>query len=124
MGELYYKLFMYSDAHNIKPAGPAFAVYYSYDPEGNVVFEAGVPVEGEVKTDDEVIFKKYDKMKVVSTLYVGAYEDMASIYGTLEQYLKENKLETTGTSWEVYLTDPNEVASPKENQTMIYFPIK
>jgi len=42
----------------------------------------------------------------------------------LDQYLKDNKLESTGTTWEVYLTDPNEVASPEENQTLIYFPIK
>ena len=124
MGEIYSQLFEYMETNNITPAGPPFTVYYSFDPEGNTVFEAGVPVKDKVKGSGDIAYKEYDEMKVVSTLYVGAYENMMPIYTAMETYLKDNKLESTGSSWEIYLTDPDEVASPDENQTLIYFPIK
>ncbi len=124
MGEIYQQLFTYLDKKSIAPAGPPFAVYYSYEPEGNVVFEGGIPVQEKVDNDGDITYMEYPEMKVVSTLYVGVYEQMEGIYMELDQYLKDNKLESTGTTWEVYLTDPNEVASPEENQTLIYFPIQ
>jgi effector-binding domain-containing protein len=124
MGELYQQLFSYMGSAQIQPAGPPFAVYYSYEPEGNTVFETGIPVQGKSEGKGEIIYKEYPGMKVVSTLFIGAYEDMGHIYQALENYLKENKLESTGSSWEVYLTDPGEVESPDENKTLIYFPIK
>ncbi len=124
MGEIYSQLFEYLEANNITPVGPAFAVYYSFEPEGNTVFEAGVPVKDKVKGSGDIAYKEYAAMKVVSTLYIGAYDNMMSIYTAMEKYLKDNKLESTGSSWEIYLTDPSEVATPDENQTLIYFPIK
>ncbi len=48
---------------------------------------------------------------------------MESVYHEMMEYMKANNLEGTGSSWEIYLTDPEEVSS-EENQTMIYFPIK
>jgi effector-binding domain-containing protein len=124
MGELYGQLFGYMGANNITPAGPPFAVYYSYEPEGNTVFEAGVPVQSKVAGSGNIVFKEFPVMKVVSTLYKGAYEEMEPVYISLDQYIKDNELESTGTCWEIYLTDPKEVASPDDNQTLVYFPIK
>lgn len=124
MGELYGQLFAFIGSNNITLAGPPFAVYYSYEPEGNTVFEAGIPVQEKVEGSGDIVFKDYPAMKVVSTLHRGAYEKMEPVYISLDQYIKDNKLESTGSCWEVYLTDPKEVASPDENQTLIYFPIK
>jgi effector-binding domain-containing protein len=123
MGEVYGKLFSYSGANNITPAGPPFSVYYEFDPNGNTTFEAGFPVSQVVKSEGDVVYKEYPAMKVVSTLYVGPYEKMMEPYTALDKYIKDNKLETIKTSWEVYLTNPMEV-KPEENKTIIYFPIK
>ena len=48
MGEMYGELFSYLGQNQINPVGPPFAVYYSFDPQGNTIFEAGVPGESGV----------------------------------------------------------------------------
>ena len=123
MGKNYGELFTYTGSNNIQPAGPSFAVYLSWDPEGKVVFESGVPVAQKESCNDNIVYKEFPAMKVVATLYKGAYEKMEPVYHEMMEYMKANKLESTNESWEIYLTDPNEVA-PEENQTMIYFRIK
>jgi effector-binding domain-containing protein len=124
VGECYGKLFQYIGTNNLNPAGPPFAVYYSWEPEGNVVFEAGVPVAMKVEGAGEITYKEFPNMKAVSTLYSGSYDSMEPVYNQIMKYMEENKLESTGSSWEVYLTDPQSVQSPEDNKTMIYFPLK
>jgi effector-binding domain-containing protein len=124
MGEAYGKLFGFLGSKNMAPAGSPFSVYYSYDPKGNTIFEAGVPVNDSITGTEEILCKKFPAMKVVSTLYKGAYEKMEPVYQQIQDYMKENKLESTGTSWEIYLTDPSQISSPDDNETLIYFPVK
>ena len=124
MGEMYGKLFTYIGEKGLQPAGPPFAVYYSWDPEGNIVFEAGVPVASEVEGTDEIVYKEFPVMKAVSTLYTGSYEGMEPVYNHIRKYIEDNELESVGNSWEVYLTDPQLVEDPNDNKTLIYFPIK
>ncbi|RPJ74059.1 MAG: hypothetical protein EHM20_11230 [Alphaproteobacteria bacterium] len=124
MGEMYGALFGYLQAKGIAPAGAPFAVYYSFDPNGNTVFEAGIPIAEPVEGNESITYKEFPVMKVVSTLYTGTYEGMMPVYEGLQKHMQENKLESTGASWEVYLTDPTVVKDPSENKTLIYFPIK
>jgi effector-binding domain-containing protein len=124
IGEAYGKLFGFLGSQNIAPAGTAFAVYYSFDPKGNTIFEAGVPVNAQITGNEEITYKEFPAMKVVSTLFKGAYDKMEPVYQKIDAYIKENKLESTGISWEVYLTDPSQVSDPNDNQTIIYFPVK
>ncbi|MBN2610246.1 MAG: GyrI-like domain-containing protein [Bacteroidales bacterium] len=124
MGELYGKLFAYMGQKQVSPSGPPFAVYYSFDPEGNTVFEAGVPVASSIETDGEVKYKEFEAMKVVSTMYVGPYENMMPVYETMQKYVKDYNLKDNGTSWEIYLTDPNAEKDPQKYQTIIWFPVK
>ncbi len=124
MGEMYGKLFDFLEKNDIKPAGPPFAVYYEFNPEGNTTFETGIPVTENVEGNEEISFKEFPAMKVITTLYYGAYENLMPVYKALGKYLEKNKLESDGTTWEIYLTDPNEMEDPNENQTIIYFPIK
>lgn len=123
MGEAYGKLFAFLGQKNVQPTGAPFAVYLKFDPQGNTVYEAGVPVKEKVESTGDVQYKEYPAMKVVSVLHTGSYEKMIPVYEALDKYVKENKLKATGVSWEVYLTDPNETA-PEQNQTIIYFPIE
>lgn len=124
MGELYGKLFSYLGSNSIQPSGAPFAVYYSYDPNGNTEFEVGVPVTASVKGNDEIKFKEYPAMKVISTLHVGPYENVGPVYEALKKYATDNKLETQQVSWEVYITDPSKETDPNKYQTLIYFVIK
>ncbi|MBN1597390.1 MAG: GyrI-like domain-containing protein [Bacteroidales bacterium] len=124
MGEMYGKLYGYLGQNKIEPAGYPMAVYYSFDPNGNTLFEALVPISDTITPADEIGYKEYPAMKVVSAKYTGSYDNMAIVYSKIQKYIKENKLETTGVSWEVYLTDPEEIDDPEKNETVIYFPIK
>jgi effector-binding domain-containing protein len=124
MGEIYEFLFNYTVQNQISPVGPPFAVYLSYDPEGNTVFEAGLPVAEEASGSGEVEYREYPATKAVSMLYTGPYEKMEPAYEKLMQYIKENNLKDKGTAWETYLTDPNEEPDPEKYQTIISFPIE
>jgi len=124
MGTAYGKLYGFLGANSIAPAGPPFAVYFSFDPAGNTVFEAGVPVSNTISGNEEILYKEFPAMKAVTTQFKGPYDAMEPVYGNLNSYITANKLETDGTSWEVYLTDPSQLSDPKENQTLIYFPLK
>ena len=123
MGPLFGKLMNYMQEKEVAPGGPPFAVYYSFDPEGNTVFEIGAPVASACEGNGEIEFKEYPPTKAVSTLFVGAYADMVPVYEAMDKYMKDNNLEHQGIVWEVYYTDPSEVA-PEENQTLIYYPLK
>jgi effector-binding domain-containing protein len=124
MGKAYGKLFGFLGAKGIAPAGPPFSVYYSFNPAGNTVFEAGVPVSDTVSGNEEIIYREFPAMKVVSVLYKGPYDAMESVYAKLNNYITENGLKSDGTSWEIYLTDPSQMSDPQEYQTMIYLPLK
>ena len=124
MGEIYQATFSYVMENNIQPAGPAIAIYNSWDPEGNIVFEAGVPVASKAEGKGDIILKEYPEMKVLTTLYTGSYENMEPVYNKLMQYVKDEELEWTGVTWEVYLTDPQAVKDPAMNKTIIYFCLK
>lgn len=124
MGEMYKQIFEHMGANSIDPAGPPFAVYYEFDPEGNTVFEAGVPVGKEVEGAEDMEYKEYPDMKVVTTLYKGPYEKMEKVYTDLEQYITDNNHKKLGPVWEVYLTDPQQEEDPNNNQTIIYYQVE
>lgn len=124
MGEAFGKLYNYIMSHNVVPAGSPFSVYYSFDPQGNTVFEVGVPVSSSVTGNEELVYKEFPAVKAVSALYKGPYDKMQPVYGELSDYIAKNGLEATGISWEVYLTDPSQITDPKDYQTLIYFPVK
>ncbi|NBC84081.1 MAG: hypothetical protein GVY19_11990 [Bacteroidetes bacterium] len=124
MPEMFGKLYGYLGQHQIQPAGPAFSVYFSYDPEGDTKMAVGAPVGSKVKTEGEFKYREFPKAKAVSTLYKGPYEEMGPVYDELMAYLDKNELSSTGQAWEVYITNPEEVKDPDEYETMIYFTIK
>lgn len=124
MGEAYGKLFAFLGQKGVQPSGAPFAVYTQYDPKGNTTFEAGVPVASKIESSGDIVYKEYPAMKVLSTLYKGAYENVTSVYQAMEKYMKDKGLQSTMVAWEVYLTDPAQTKKPEDNQTLIYFPIK
>ncbi|HEX2935939.1 MAG TPA: GyrI-like domain-containing protein [Bacteroidales bacterium] len=124
MGEAYGKLFGYLGQKGVQPSGAPFAVYTQFDPNANTTFEAGVPVSSKMEGIGDVVYKEYPAMKVLSTLYKGAYTEMTKVYESMEKYMKDKGLQSTMAVWEIYLTDPAQVKKPEDNQTLIYFPIK
>ena len=57
---------------------------------------------------------------VLTTLHVGAYDEVGAAYGALETYLIKNGYEPAGAAWECYLDGPD-VAEPR---TKVYQPAR
>ncbi len=124
MSEMYGKLFGYLGQKQKQPTGPSFAAYSKFDPQGNTVFEAGVPLAEKIEGEGEIEYKEYPAMKVVSMLYIGPYENMMPAYEKIQKYIEENNLKSNNTPWELYLTDPTSEPDPNKYQTLIYFPVE
>ena len=124
LGETYGKLFGYLKQIGMQPAGPPFAVYYSFDPKGNAEFEAAVPVNSTIQGTDELKFKVYPAMKVISSLFIGPNDKMAPLYVLINKYATDNKIEILTPSWEVYLDDPGRAGYSAKFQRLVYLVIK
>ncbi len=124
MGELYSSLMGYIAAKRAEITGPPYCVYYSWDPEGYTVMEAGVPVDKKLAGKMNIKGTMSPGGKAIKVLYVGPYEGLESIYLAMDKYVKINNMEIAGGPWEVYLTDPSTEPDSSKWQTMVYFPVK
>ena len=73
--------------NEIQLAGPPFAKYYSWDPEGDTDLEAGVPVDTEVECEGGIEFVELPACKVVTSLHVGPYESLGPVYEAIQEYI-------------------------------------
>ncbi|MEA3443299.1 MAG: GyrI-like domain-containing protein [Bacteroidota bacterium] len=60
--------------------------------------------------------------KAAKTLHIGAYNEVSKAYEKLETYIKEQGLECSGKSREIYLSDPRRTA-PEKLKTVVFLPI-
>jgi effector-binding domain-containing protein len=104
------------------PAGPPLALYYDMDPN-DFEMETCVPVASEIPGDGEVVSCVLPGGQFLSTMHHGPYETMEPTYEALFAHMKENGLELTGPTREVYLTDPSQLERPEDNLTRILFPV-
>ena len=106
------------------PAGPPLALYYDMGMNpGDFEMETCAPVAGEVPGEGEVVFRVLPGGKFLQTMHRGPYDTLEQTYEALFAYLKDNGLELTGPTREVYLTDPSQVERPEDNLTRILFPL-
>jgi effector-binding domain-containing protein len=125
MGEAYGKLFAYLGQKGITPTGAPFAVYKQYDPKGNTTFDAGVPVPSKVEGSGDMVYREYPAMKVLSTLYIGAYAKVEPVYGAMIKYMKDNGLKTSNVAWGNVLnrSQPGEKSGRKSDAYLFSFTI-
>jgi effector-binding domain-containing protein len=106
------------------PGGPPLALYFDMDMNPNdFEMETCAPVVSEVAGEGEVVFRILPGGKFIQAMHRGPYDTMEATYGALVAYMKENGLEITGPTREVYLTDPQQLERPEDNLTQILFPI-
>ena len=118
------QLYMYTIRQGGTPTGHPYAVYYSWDPEGLILMEAGIPLTEALEGEGVMMATKTPGGKVVKAVYYGPYEETAKVYNALEQYMNVLKIEKAGPPWEVYVTDPMQEPDPAKRETIIYFPVK
>ena len=106
------------------PVGPPLALYYDMNMNrDDFEMETCVPVVSKVPGAGEVVFRVLPGGKFLSTMHRGPYDTMEPTYEALFAHMKENGLELTGPTREVYLTDPSQLERPEDNLTQILFPL-
>ena len=114
-----------NQANFVKIVGPFMTVYHDHEyKEQDADLELAVPIMGKITLNDPKFeVKNMPKRRVVSLVHKGSYETIGSAYGKLYDYVIKNGLEMSGPMIDVYLNDPNSVASD-EILTEIQAPFK
>lgn len=109
----------------IASAGKPLSAYYTYD-EHTMTFRAGFLVsaedaqmaEGDVKAD------ALPGGKVLNYIHHGPYAKLRVSYGEAMKYLAENGIGVGVPTWEIYLNEPDNVASEADLKTDINITVK
>jgi effector-binding domain-containing protein len=109
-------------AAGLHPAGPPYARYYTWGETADM--EVGIEVDGSPAGEGQVVPGELPGGRAVRTVHLGSYENLRETWSALQEWLAAESLQPAGAPWEVYVTDPNEVPSPADNVTEIYWPIK
>ena len=102
---------------NIKPNGDCFFRYISCSGEGQMVVEAGFPVEKAELKSEIIQFGSFPEGKYLSVTHKGDYRNLIEAHEYLENYAKSNNLtldeskNDTIVVWgcraEIYITEPD-----------------
>jgi effector-binding domain-containing protein len=106
----------------VQPAGPPFARYYAVS-SGGVDLEAGFPVQAEVPKRWRIVSDKLPGGPAAATWHLGAYEKISEAYEAIDEWVKTHGARRTGPPWEVYWTDPSEVADESKWRTQVVQPL-
>lgn len=120
---MYKKISRFLKIRNLSPTGPPFAVFHDYT-SSNLDIEAGMPVESNVTVPEGLKCRATDAQKSVMVRYFGTRKLINGAYTALQNYIKYNGLQVTGSPWEEYITNPSLEADSNKWQTNIYYPIK
>jgi effector-binding domain-containing protein len=90
--------------------GMPFAIFHEMDPD-EVDLELGFPVSGEVESG-RVHGSIEDPSRMVCTMHVGPYEEVAPAYEALTAWIESHGERPGGPPREVYLNEPSEGVVP------------
>lgn len=116
----YEKLFKRIAADKLTMAGNPMVLFHSaeYAPSG-LDTEFAVPVQ-EYATGT----KDFCPGLCLKTVLRGAYGQLSSVYAKQREWAEREGYQNTNALFEVYLTDPSQVADVNDNVTEIYYPVK
>lgn len=116
------EVFYYLDKLGVRPSGPPFTRYHSFDGT-DCEIEAGFPVSEPQPEDGRVTAGQLPGGEIVSTVHVGPYEMLPQAHDALDEWMRENGKRSRGPQWEMYWTDPGEEADPWKRKTELMWPI-
>lgn len=114
--------------NNIPMSGKPFTIYNSVDQaNGTVIFSTAIPVKDRViiPQGSPVLSGYMDPGVALKTTLKGNYDNIPAAYKKAQEYAVTNNLQidTNTPTFEVYVTDPNEVPNPANYITEIYMPV-
>lgn len=127
LGQKYAALFgrisTFMTENNIEAVGAPIVRTHVWNPPFTM-FEAGIQVNaGDYKLKDGIELVSITAGNIATYTHLGSYENLEESYNKIADFLAENKLETIGGPWEVYITDPMAEKDTSKWITQISFPI-
>lgn len=104
--------------------GACFNLYHDSEYAEIADIETCVPVKKDIN-NPKISCRKVPKIKAISTIHKGRYENSSHAYKALLDYAKQNNLETTTPTREVYIKGPGMIfkGNPHKYITEIIIPI-
>lgn len=125
LGEAYGKVLAVMGPLGLEEDGAPLAITRAFDPKGDWVFDAAIPVKAAptmAPTNDEVKAGATPAGRVVKAVHIGPYADMQKTYASIMAFMKANNLKQGPLSWEEYVSDPANTPQDKLI-TNVYFQI-
>ncbi len=121
VGQSMFAVAQYAGEKGYIPSGPPFVAYHGFDGQEQEI-EIGFPFEPGIEGRDNIKLSEIPGGKSASYHHVGSYEQLPQARVALEQWLNANGHATSGTSYEIYLNDPQATA-PENLETEIVYPL-
>lgn len=122
--EIYGAINEYMHKMKVEQSGYPFCVYYTWNPEGVTVFEAGIPISKSVNGKGRIILSELPGAKVLMVSHFGPYESIDGAHNAIDKYMKEKNKVCNGSPWEVYVTDTRKEPDTAKWETQVYYPIE
>ena len=125
MGILFGEILTWVMKKGLRMVGPPLSIYPN--PEkvapGEMEYEAGVPIVGEVGEEGRIRIKKIPAQQILAAIHKGPYKEIEPVYKAIMEYIMKNGYEIVGAPMEIYLNNPREV-SENELLTEVQFPVR
>jgi AraC family transcriptional regulator len=122
LGELYGRIFQYTQQSGAALAGPPFTRYLESGP-GLIHIEAGMPVAAAVPGDGEIVAGTLPSGPAARTVHAGPYETLNEAHAAVETWIRDQGLTPAGSPWESYVTDPADYPNPADWKTEVFWPL-
>ncbi len=116
----YGKLFKKIAVDKLTMSGSPMILFHSaqYSPSG-LDTEFAIPVQEYVTGT-----RDFCPGLCLKTVVQGAYSELSSVYAKQVEWAKKEGYQNTNALFEVYITDPSQIADVKDNITEVYYPVK
>jgi effector-binding domain-containing protein len=100
----------------IAPAGAAFARYHG-QPTDTAELEVGFATATPIEPRGDVVPGSLPGGQIVQFVHEGAYDQLGSSWGRLQEWIQQQGHTPSDSIWEVYVTEPSPEMNPDDLRT-------
>ena len=120
----FFKLSRHLKANNMDITDPPFVIYHTSNKEDHTILECAIPISEKIIELDNMKIIELPASKTIMATHFGHYNTVKTTSDALQHYINENKIEVTGSRFEIYITDPMQEPDSRKWETKVYYPIK
>lgn len=110
-------------SQGIAPSGPPAVRYHRHE-DGRFDVEARFPTAVSVVPEGDVGASSLPRGRAAALTYLGSYDELATAYGALADWVARQGTVPAGDPWEVHLVDPTQEPDPEQWETDIVLPVR